>query len=217
MTEADWRILVLLGFFWLAYFSVHSVLASLRVKNWFALRFPRQMPFYRLGFNLLALLTLLPLLWLHIDSPALWVWRGVGAWVSNGLALAALLGLVASLNDYDGQAFTGLRQWKERTRRADDAERLQLSLLHRYVRHPWYFFGLVLIWTRDMNASMLMSCVMMTIYFVIGSRLEESKLVAAYGNSYRRYMLRVPGLVPLPWKTISAKEAAELVEAAVRR
>jgi hypothetical protein len=30
----------LLAFFWLAYFCIHSALASLRVKRWFALRFP---------------------------------------------------------------------------------------------------------------------------------------------------------------------------------
>ena len=217
MTESDWRNLIFLSLFWLGYFVVHSTLASLRVKNWFALRYPQQMPFYRLGFNFLALFTLLPLLWLLIDGPTLWAWRGVSAWLSNGLALAALLGFVASLNYYDGQAFTGLRQWKERTRRVEDPERFQLSPFHRYVRHPWYFFGLVLIWTRDMNASMLLSCIMMTIYFVIGSRLEERKLVAAYGDSYRRYMQRVPGLFPVPWKSVSAKEAAEFVEAVARR
>lgn len=213
MNESDWRNLLLLSFFWLGYFIVHSALASRRVKHWFALCYPQRMPFYRLGFNVLALLTLLPLFWLF-DSPALWAWRGIGAWLSDGLALAALIGFAATLNDYDGQVFIGLRQLKERTRRAEDPERFQLSPLHRYVRHPWYFLSLVLIWTRDMNAAMLLSCVMMTVYFIVGSRLEEKKLVAAYGNCYRCYMERVPGLLPLPWKSLSAKEAAELVEAA---
>jgi len=213
MTESDWRNLLLLSLFWLTYFVVHSALASLRVKNRFAARYPQRMPFYRLGFNVLALLTLLPLLWLF-DSPLLWTWRGIGAWLANGLALSALLGFVASLKYYDGQAFAGLRQGKRGSRRPEDYECFQLSPLHRHVRHPWYFLSLVLIWTRDMNAAMLLSCVMMTIYFIVGSRLEEGKLLAAYGDSYRRYMDRVPGLIPLPWKSISAQEAAELVAAA---
>jgi methanethiol S-methyltransferase len=213
MTESDWRNLLFLGFFWLGYFILHSALASLRVKNWFAARYPRRMPFYRLGFNGLALLTLLPLLWLF-DSPPLWAWRGIGAWLANGLALMALLGFAATLKHYDGQAFAGFRQWREGTRRAEDLERFQLSPLHRFVRHPWYFLSLVLIWTRDMNVSMLLSCSMMTFYFIVGSRLEEGKLRLAYGDSYRRYMERVPALLPLPWKSISAREAAELVAAA---
>ncbi len=215
MTKSDWRDLLLLSVFWLGYFILHSALASLRVKHWFASRHPQQMPFYRLGFNVLALLTLLPLLWLF-DGPALWAWRGIGVWLADGLALAALAGFAVSLKYYDGQAFSGLRQWKEGTRRIEDLEHFQLSPLHRYVRHPWYFLSLVLIWTRDMNALMLLSCVMMTLYFIVGSRLEEGKLLLAYGTNYRRYMDRVPGLFPLPWKSISAREAAELVEAAAK-
>ena len=209
MTESDWRKLLLLACFWLGYFGLHSALASLRAKNWFASRHPQRMPFYRLGFNGLALLTLLPLLWLF-DGPMLWAWRGSGAWLANGLALAALIGFAATLKAYDGQVFIGLRQCKEGTRRTADPERFHLSTLHRYVRHPWYFLSLVLIWTRDMNAAMLLSCVMMTLYFIVGSRLEEGKLLLAYGDSYRRYMERVPGLFPLPWKSINASEAVEL-------
>jgi protein-S-isoprenylcysteine O-methyltransferase Ste14 len=46
-----------------------------------------------------------------------------------------------------------------------------------------------------MNAAILM-----TFYFVIGSRLEERKLLRYHGEIYHRYRERVPGLVPLPWK-----------------
>ena len=44
MTESDWRNLLLLGFFWLGYFILHSALASLRAKNRFAARYPQGMP-----------------------------------------------------------------------------------------------------------------------------------------------------------------------------
>jgi protein-S-isoprenylcysteine O-methyltransferase Ste14 len=218
MTQSNSTDLILLVLFWLGYFTVHSALASLSVKRWGATHYPGQMPFYRLSFNILALLTLVPILWLIYKhrSPPLWAWQGAGAWLSNALALAALLGFMASLKHYDAQAFIGMQQWKARTQRLEDMESFQLSPFHRFVRHPWYFFSLVLIWTRDMNAALLVSGVMMTAYFVIGSKLEERKLVGAYGDAYRRYMQRVPGLIPLPWKTITAKEAAELVAAAAR-
>jgi hypothetical protein len=218
MTESDWRDMALLALFWLGYFALHSVLASLRIKSWVALHYPERMPLYRLSFNILAVLMLLPILWLMVRSPGptLWAWQGLGAWLANGLALAAVFGFMKSLNYYDTQEFLGLRQWKSRTRRVEDQEGFHLSPFHRYVRHPWYFFGLVLIWTRDMNAAMLLSGAMMTVYFIIGSRLEEKKLVVYHGDVYRRYMERVPGLIPLPWKSLTAKEAAELVKAAQR-
>ncbi len=214
----DWRGLVLLALFWLGYFVLHSVLASLRVKSWVALHYPERMPLYRLSFNIFAALMLLPILWLMVrhPGPALWSWQGLGAWLANGLALAAVFGFMKSLKYYDTQEFLGLRQWKSHTQRVEDQEGFHLSPFHRYVRHPWYSFGLVLIWTRDMNASMLLSGVMMTAYFIIGSRLEEKKLVVYHGDVYRRYMERVPGLIPLPWKSLTEKEATELLKAVER-
>lgn len=216
MTESDWQDLALLALFWLGYFVVHSVLASLRVKGWVALHHPERMPLYRLSYNIFAVLMLLPILWLMVRNPGptLWAWQGLGAWLANGLALAAVFGFMKSLNYYDTQEFLGLRQWKLHTQRVEDQEGFHLSPFHRYVRHPWYSFGLVLIWTRDMNAAMLLSSVMMTVYFIIGSRLEEKKLVVYHGDVYRRYMERVPGLIPLPWKSLTAQEAAELLKAA---
>jgi hypothetical protein len=204
--------------YWLGYFVLHSVLASLRVKSWVALHHPERMPLYRLGYNIFAVLMLLPILWLMVRNPGptLWAWQGLGAWLANGLALAAVIGFMKSLKYYDTQEFLGLRQWKSHTQRVEDLEGFHLSPFHRYVRHPWYSFGLVLIWTRDMNAAMLLSSVMMTVYFIIGSRLEEKKLVVYHGDVYRRYMERVPGLIPMPWKSLTAKEAVELVKAAQR-
>ena len=60
---------------------------------------------------------------------------------------------------------------------------------------------------------MLVSVIMMTLYFVIGSRLEEKKLLSYYGNAYAHYRRKVPGLVPLPWKRLSHAEAQELEKA----
>lgn len=216
MTQADWLDMALLLGLWLAYFALHSLLASLAVKRRVACAFPDWMPLYRLSFNLLAALLLLPLLWLMYSNPGpvLWRWQGVGAWLANGLALAALAGFWYSLKYYDTQEFLGFRQWKLQMRKAEDQEHFRLSPFHRFVRHPWYFFGLVLIWTRDMNASMLLSSAMMTAYFIVGSRLEERKLLVYHGEVYRRYMDCVAGLIPLPWKILSAAEADELAASA---
>jgi hypothetical protein len=61
---------------------------------------------------------------------------------------------------------------------------------------------------------MALSGALMTLYFIVGSRLEEAKLLAYHGAVYRRYRERVPGLMPLPWKTLTAHEAADLAKAA---
>lgn len=53
-----------------------------------------------------------------------------------------------------------------------------------------------------MNAASLVSALAVTLYFIVGSRLEENKLVAIHGDAYRDYMGQVPGLLPLPWKRL---------------
>ena len=180
MDDSETGRLGLLAMLWLVYFVLHSALASLRAKSWVAGRFPRWMPAYRLGFNILATLALLPILWLMFrhPGPLLWAWTGAWFWFANGLALAALIGFVRSARYYDTGEFLGWRQWKTRTRRIDDQESFRISPFHRHVRHPWYALSLVLLWTRDMTPTLFLSAILMTAYLFIGAHLEEQKLIA---------------------------------------
>jgi protein-S-isoprenylcysteine O-methyltransferase Ste14 len=214
MTESFWRDLVLLSLCWIGYFALHSALASLVVKRRVAAGWPNLMPYYRLLFNILASLLILPILWLtyHDPEPTLWRWQGIAAWLANGLALAAILGFWLSLKSYDMQEFLGLRQLQLQVRKVEDQEHFHLSPFHRFVRHPWYFFGLVLVWTRDMSMTTLVSSAFISLYFVAGSWLEEQKLLVYHGDVYRRYMARVPGLIPLPWKYLTPEETEVLLE-----
>lgn len=206
--------LALLALLWLAYFALHSLLASLRVKHWVARRHPGWMRGYRLLFNAAALLLVLPPLALTYAErgPWLWEWTGGWWWIANAAAALAALGLAWSLRWYDGAEFMGLRQWREGARSVHDQERFHLSPLHRYVRHPWYSLGLVIVWTRDMDPGLLVTAVMVTLYLLVGSRLEERKLIAYHGEVYRRYRRQVPGLVPLPWRRLSPRQARALEE-----
>ena len=203
--------LVWLALAWLAFALLHSALASFAVKERLARRWPQFMPWYRLGFNVVSLLTALPLVWLSysIDGPMLWQWHGPWRWLSHGLAAISVAGFVLVSRSYDMTAFLGLRQVREHDSGILEREGFRISAFHRHVRHPWYFFGLVLVWTGDKNAPLLVSALAITLYFVVGSRLEEKKLLATYGEAYRRYMERVPGLLPLPWKFLPRKSGAE--------
>lgn len=57
-----------------------------------------------------------------------------------------------------------------------------------------------------MDLMQLVSSLAMTLYLVVGSYLEERKLVLEYGEMYRRYQQKVPGLIPLPWKYLKHEE-----------
>lgn len=201
---------------WLTYFLLHSLLASLRVKNAVARHRSDWMPAYRLAFNLLAVLLILPPLWLIWRYPGatLWQWMPPWSWLLDAAALAAIGGFFWSLRYYDGSEFLGLRQLRSAEHSILDQERFRISPLHRFVRHPWYSLGLIIIWSRDMTEAWLITCVLATLYFIFGSRLEEAKLMRYHGEAYRRYRAAVPALLPLPWRYLSGEESARLLASA---
>lgn len=212
MTPDTWLNTLTLLAAWLLYFVVHSLLASLKVKQWVAAHWPGFMPAYRLVFNALAIFLLLPIVWIMAAHvwPVVWQWQGAMRVVSTTLTILAALGFVWSLQYYDMQEFLGIRQWRGQVTTVEEQEHLKISPLHRFVRHPWYFFAMVLLWSRDMNLAQFITSVAVSIYFTIGSRMEEKKLLVYYGERYRRYMQRVPGLFPLPGRVLSVTEAAAL-------
>ncbi|BAL23303.1 isoprenylcysteine carboxylmethyltransferase family protein [Azoarcus sp. KH32C] len=200
---------------WAAYGAVHSLLASNAVKRALGQHCRFATRAYRLLFNAIAAVLLLPLLWLTLAwrTEPLWQWTGIGGWMADGLALAAFGCFLWSCRYYDISEFSGLAQWRSGGTRPEDCGPLRISPLHRYVRHPWYFLALVILWTRDMDRARLVSTLCVSIYFWIGSRLEERKLVACHGHAYERYRRRVAGLFPIPWRHLNPAEARELCNA----
>lgn len=210
---------LLLVAIWSLYALLHSLLASLPAKRWLCSRYPSLMPYYRLGFNAIAMILLLPPLyftWLWRE-PFLWQWSGPLFWLANGMALLAVIGFFWTLRYYSGAEFLGLNQVRRGETAVTDQEHFHLSPLHRYVRHPWYGLGLVIIWTRDMDVMFLTTACVLTIYLFIGSRLEERKLVHYHGEVYREYRKKVPGLFPLPWRHLSRSQERALLDMARKR
>lgn len=211
--------LVPLGIGFIAYFVTHSLFASLWLKGLVHRRWPQLMPAYRLTFNLLSIILLIPLLWLIQQNPGalIWQWPGLWGWGMKTVTVAAMLGFLWSLKSYDNMVFLGITQWRNRhTHSGDqhDPEQLHISTLHRFVRHPWYFFFLVVMWTQDLHSTQLFAYALISIYLVVGSIMEERKLVAHFGKAYIEYSRMVPGLIPLPWRWLKREDAERLIKLA---
>ncbi len=198
------------AFLWLVYFLLHSLLASFRIKKWVEKCYPSITPYYRIGFNIFAGISLLPLFVLMLvwrGEPII-QWDGVWFFVMNGVALITLVMFYHSTNFYDMSEFLGTRQIALQVHDMSDHAPMCVSPYHRFIRHPWYTFGLILIWTRDMDQMQLIASVAVTLYFFIGSLLEEKKLLVCYGDQYSSYQKRVPGLIPLPWKYLQSRQVS---------
>jgi protein-S-isoprenylcysteine O-methyltransferase Ste14 len=92
----------------------------------------------------------------------------------------------------------GIRAIKYRLRGKKPKEMpLTISGPYRWVRHPLYFFVLVIIWScPDLTLDRFLFNVLWTVWIYIGAFLEERDLVADFGEAYSEYKRKVPMLIP---------------------
>lgn len=189
---------------WMLIFALsHSITADKRVKRWFADTFGERAyeGFYRLIYNIVALISLAPL-FLYMWSIARELYR-VPDWLApifSVIQLIGSIGLVISLIQIDWARFAGLKQAWAYFSGGDlplRDEPLQLNGLYRLVRHPLYFFSLLSLWFSPvMTDSAFLFNIAATAYFLIGSRIEEGRMLDAYGELYENYRQQVPWLIP---------------------
>lgn len=153
--------------------------------------------YYRLIFVLVAVLTLLPILVMVVFLPARVLWIIPTPWLYFTMTLQglALAGLVITVLQVDTLAFIGLRQLRHPD--AEQQAELVTRGFYRWVRHPLYFFSLVLIWLFPYMTDLTLAFVIAgSLYFIIGTLPEEQKLRAIHGEKYRQYQKDVPRIIP---------------------
>ena len=92
---------------------------------------------------------------------------------------------------------------------------LETTGLHQYVRHPLYFGTLLVVWSLWLlmpSMAHLIGVSMITLYTLIGTILEEKKLLREYGTAYAQYMEKVPMLIP--YKIFTSSETSGIQEKA---
>ena len=155
------------------------------------------MKYYRLAFNMFAVITFLPILILLSAQPGEVLYRVPAPWsfimIAGQVFFAACL-LVAVLQ-FGILYFIGLRQLADQSQ----GRELVTSGLYAYVRHPFYTFFILFLWlTPMMTTSLLVVYLGLSLYIQIGIYFEERKLVREFGEHYARYRAVTPALFPTP-------------------
>jgi protein-S-isoprenylcysteine O-methyltransferase Ste14 len=184
-----------------AWGALHSWLASLGLKDRLSRRFglPAER-WYRLIYNIFAVLSLLPVLLLAGMLPDRILYSIPPPW---GLLLLALQGAAAvfvliGVLQTGALSFLGLRQAFAQGG-PQQTPRLITGGLYRLVRHPLYLGGLVFIWASPfMTRNLLVLFIAFSLYLVVGAHVEERKLIAEFGEEYARYRRRTPMFCPWP-------------------
>jgi protein-S-isoprenylcysteine O-methyltransferase Ste14 len=185
---------------WALYGALHSLLASSAVKEgiekWSKTGARR---FYRLGYNLIAVVTLLPLFTASVALPDFEIYRIPFPWQGLSMLIEGLafVGLLYSLLQTGFLAFLGFAQLRSQ-HDANNHPRLVVNGFYHSVRHPLYLFGLVILWLLPVMTWNLVGFNLgATIYILVGIQFEERKLLKEYGQAYADYQRKVPML--LPW------------------
>lgn len=201
----DYLLLIML---WCLWCILHSGMIALRMTDYLKIRLGGGYRYFRLVFNGVSIATLAPLLIYsrRIDAPVLYEWHGPQLWLKFMLLAVAIGLFVLGALKYDMLSFAGIRQLRTGNRHAIMSETgaIDTSGILGLIRHPWYLGALFFIWSDDarMTASSLIVDVILTIYVVCGTLLEERKLVVELGDAYRQYQKRVPMLFPTRWRSV---------------
>lgn len=110
------------------------------------------------------------------------------------LGLSGLVLLLFCIKKYF-MSLSGLRSLVQET----SYNKLLITGIHRYVRHPLYLGTFAFIWGLFLvkpDLSLLIANSIITVYTLIGIKLEEDKLIGEFGESYKNYQQSVPKLLP---------------------
>lgn len=186
---------------------LHSALITHTVRDRTRALFPRYHVFGRLAYVVFSTATLaLLFVWLRtLPEQILWEWTGGWKWVRGlGLAEAGLLFWLGS-RSFSGSTFLGLTRIRNHLANLppEDAAFTRSGILG-IIRHPWYTGTLIFLAfclpVTDVN---LIWRLVFAIYVLIGTELEERKLLREWGESYAAYRREVPRFFPALFRSPS--------------
>jgi len=150
---------------------------------------------YRLIYNVYAVISILPVLYLMITLPDRELYRVSAPYdylmrVGQG---ASIFLLFVAVFQTDLFSFVGLRQlFKE-----EKPGTLITSGLYQFVRHPLYTFSLLILWfSPRLSLNSFIVYAALTFYVLIGIIFEERKLLREFGQEYTNYRSVTPMLIP---------------------
>lgn len=184
----------------LLFFFQHSAMLRNSVK----IQMAKWVPPYCIGaaFTLVSsvVLGLMMVFW-QSSGVALVDLQGPWRWLANALFCAAVAGTgwgAWALHPFDPLGTAPIKDHLAGKKRPIPTA-FAARGPYLWVRHPLYFFVLVMLWSRpDLTADRLLFNLLWSGWIFVGTLLEEKDLRTEFGDGYRQYQAMVPML--FPWK-----------------
>ncbi len=179
---------------------LHSLFITHGWQRWQKRSLPTLEPYSRLIYVVFSTVSLGVIFywWMTLPQTLCWGWNGPWQVVRWAGILIALVFFALGALSYDNRAFLGLRQVVNHLRRQDGGkpEFSRRGVLGK-VRHPWYtgtlLFFVFCLPVTDVN---LVWRGVFILYTLVGTELEERKLVSEMGGQYAKYRREVGRFFP---------------------
>jgi protein-S-isoprenylcysteine O-methyltransferase Ste14 len=187
---------------WIAWCFLHSLLISRGFAERMKGILGRKYAYYRLCYVIFSFVSLLPVICfqLQLDEKVIFAWPPPWYIVKYALYAAAIILFYGGYRVYDLQYMLGIKQIDDMKHGVNNKTTdFTTEGILGYVRHPWYSGAILLVWGFGVVSDVsLVSKVVLTAYIILGTVLEEKKLIHEIGAPYRMYQKKVPMLIP--WK-----------------
>ena len=194
---------LILAILWITFCVLHSGLISITFTRFLQHKADNFYRYHRLFYNLFSAVTLIPVVIysLSIKQEPFFVWDGYLLPVKYLLLFTGILCFVMGARRYSFGQFSGFAQIKESTNHnlINKSGKLSSRAILGVVRHPFYAGIFPLLWAGDLDVTALITNVILSIYVLIGTLLEERKLILEFGDDYRQYQQSVSMLFPVKW------------------
>jgi protein-S-isoprenylcysteine O-methyltransferase Ste14 len=200
MVQVGWSesgVLAWNGFLSVVFFVQHSGMVRKRFRSHLANVIPPR--YHGALFAIVSSLVLMSLvIFWQPSAVSLYELRGFSRWLARAIFFLAIVGFVwgmLALGSFDPFGCTLIRAHL----RGEQVRPQPFVVRGPYfwVRHPLYFFVLLLIWSSPtVGAGRLLFNVLWSAWIYVGAILEEGDLLSDFGEAYRDYQRKVPMLIP---------------------
>lgn len=177
--------------------ALHSTLASLPAKRFFRKKIgPRLDVWYMPAFSIIAVITVLPLVYMVVKSPGEVIYIVPWPWIGALFLLQGLVGLW-SLRAFIDAPHRFLISAQLAIPGQTGFQSLKVRGIYCFIRDPFLLSGLLLMWlTPFMTWNMAVLYSIASIYLILGSLHWERRLSAQFKDEYLDYQKRVPRVIP---------------------
>ena len=182
---------------WGLFYSLHTALASSKLKRILKAKWPGPYNWYRLFYSLLSTILFLGIVIQALFLPVrnLFLPSQFSQYAGYMIATAGVMIFLKSIKEISVSSFLGIKTNDQQVERPE----LVATGMYAQIRHPLYlgmlfiFLGYFLV-SGTVGALIHLAC--LAAYLPVGIYFEEKNLIATFGDSYKSYQKEVPAFFP---------------------